>query len=108
MLTEQHQLKRQQERERALRQSIEKFPDVLDPSETTLTIDVPENEIPCFNIHRLDLKGENLQLVSRLASAGLQDFISCRLWYGGNCNIRPKILSLKQNFWGNMNYLNIP
>ena len=67
---EQQQQQRQQERERELRDRMAPDADILRPTTTAATLEIPENESPCFNLHRLELTGKKLTQVSCGSSWG--------------------------------------
>lgn len=71
---EQQQQLRQQERERELRDRMAPDADILRPTTTAATLDIPENESPCFNLHRLELTGKKLTQVSWLKESAGVDF----------------------------------
>lgn len=71
---EQQQQQRQQERERELRDRMAPDADILRPTTTAATLEIPENESPCFNLHRLELTGKKLTEVSWLKESAGVDF----------------------------------
>lgn len=69
---EQQQLQRQQERERELRERIAPNADTLQPQTKPTSLEMPEQETPCFALHALELTGQKLdQVVWLKASAGI-------------------------------------